>query len=66
MPIWMRRNYLQLVVKAVKHQNEANDNAHKKDSHKFATDQQNSKTRIQRPDIKTKKNIMVNPKLTRR
>lgn len=65
MPIWMRRNYLKLVTEAVAHQNKANDAAYKNDSTNFAKNQQTS-NRIQRPDIKTKANIMVNPKQTSR
>ena len=67
MPIWMRRNYIQLVEQAVDEQNKANDKSYQRENKKFAHGQQNSSTRIQRPDIKTSGPIISsNAKATRR
>ena len=61
MPVWMRRNYIQLVSKAVNEQNKEQEA--QQASHDFAV--QNQKAPL-RPDIKTKKNIVANPKFKRR
>ena len=61
MPIWMRRNYIQLVSNEVNRQNKEQEA--QQASHDFAT--QNQKNPM-RPDIKSKKNIVVNPKYKRR
>ena len=72
MPIWMRRNYLQLVNEAVKEQNK--EQKAQQASHDYATQnqQQNqNRTNIQRPDIKSGKinsnrDIMVKPNIRTR
>lgn len=61
MPIWMRRNYIQLVNKAIESQNEAN----KQEADK-ARDWKKSDTKIHRPDIKSNRTIPVTTKLKRR
>jgi len=65
MPIWMRRMNLQMVSDAIDRQNKSQERFNKENK-AFAKGQQNSKTRIQRPDIKSPRNIMVNHKGSRR
>jgi hypothetical protein len=60
----MRRNYIQLVKAAIDKENKDQENFNKENKN-FAQNQQTSNA-IQRPDIKQRKNIMVNPKVTRR
>ena len=64
MPIWMRRNYIQLVNEAVDRQNQDQEKFNK-ENRNFSKNQQTSNA-IQRPDIKPSKNITINPKVTRR
>jgi len=61
MPIWMRRNYLQLVNIAIEEKNNQEDKAYKDSKSTYESNQ-----KLQRPDVKSRKNIVVNPKLTRR
>ena len=61
MPIWMRRNYIQSVQKAIEAQQEAN----KKEADR-ARDWKKSDTKIHRPDIKSKSTIPVTTRLKRR
>ena len=65
MPIWMRRNYIQMVNETIDRQNKDQEKFNKENK-SFAQNQQNPSTRVQRPDIKNSKNIMVNRKGTNR
>ena len=65
MPIWMRRNYIQMINEVIDRQNK-DQQAFNKDNKSFAQNQQSASTRVQRPDIKSKHNIMVNQKATNR
>lgn len=65
MPIWMRRNYIQMVKETIDRQNKDQEKFNKENK-SFAQNQQNPSTRVQRPDIKSSKNIMVNRKGTNR
>ena len=68
MPIWMRRNYINLINAEIKKQNKEQEA--QQASHDFAVKNQKN-SNIQRPDIKrakskTNPNIIVKPKLRTR
>ena len=61
MPIWMRRNYLNLIIEERKEQKKV-DEQHMNDSKQFSKSQQ----KMARPDIKSPNNIVVKPKFNKR